>query len=177
MHIITEYLSMNYFTFIMLLGLAIIQFANRKAKINGVQYIWIIMGLVFLLTILNYLEYWVSAYHKNVRWLYFKTSTLYCIYPLVALLELYLIAPVRRKFLLTLPYILFVAIEIADFFGAHLTYLAFPSFCHELPVYCDFNRLFLPIVERRTFIKNTHCDLHGCFYDIDCIFGINEYCK
>lgn len=113
---------MSYFTLIMLFGQAVIHLANRKVKINGVQYIWIIIGLVFSLTVLNYIEYWVTTYNMDTQWLYLKTSLAYCIYPLIALLVLYLIVPVRRKFLLTLPYLAFVGIEIADFFGAHLTY-------------------------------------------------------
>ena len=122
MHYFTEYLTMSYFTLIMLAGFAVVLIANRKAKINGTQYIWVILGLVFSLTVLNYIEYWASAYHKSDRWLYFKTSLTYCIYPLFALLELYLIAPVKRKLILTVPYIAFIIIEIADFFDAHITY-------------------------------------------------------
>lgn len=64
MQVITEYLSMSYFTLIMLFGQAVILFANRKTKIRGIQYIWIIMGLVFCLTILDYLEYWTETYEK-----------------------------------------------------------------------------------------------------------------
>lgn len=119
---VLEYLSTSYLTLIMLAGLAMIQVANRRAKIEGVQYIWAIMGLVFLLTVLDYIEYWAEAYDKGIFWLYIKTSGIYCIYPLIALLELYLIVPGSRKLALTVPYVAFIGVQIADLFGAGLTY-------------------------------------------------------
>lgn len=132
MQYITEFISLNYLTLTVLIGIAVVQIANRKTKIEGVQYIWFIEGLVFLLTVLNYLDLCVATHHFNGIISYLNASVSYCIYPLIALLELYLIVPMKRKLILTIPYFLFCAIEIADFFGAKLTYSFTPE-SHFVP--------------------------------------------
>lgn len=43
-------------TIMLLAGLIVILTANRKAKIEGAQYIWSIMAILFTLTICEYIE-------------------------------------------------------------------------------------------------------------------------
>ena len=122
MHYILEYLSMSYITLVMLAGLVVMLIANRRMKLEGLQLVWILLGLVFLLSVGEYLEYWCEAYQQDILWKYVKTSGVYCIYPLIALLELRLIAPQKSRRLLVLPYCIFAAIEVMDLYDAGLTY-------------------------------------------------------
>lgn len=122
MQIVLEYISMNYITLMLLAGLIVILVANRRTKIEGVQYAWTITGLVFVLTICEYLEVWCDTYHKPVWILYLKAALSYTIHPLLILLELYLVAPIKRKLLLFLPYLADVILVITDLFGTNLIY-------------------------------------------------------
>lgn len=122
MQIVFEYISMNYMTLMLLAGLVVILVANRRTKIEGVEYVWAITGLVFVLTLCEYMEVWCDKYDKPVWILYLKSALTYSIYPLLILLELYLVAPVKRKLLLVLPFLADVILSIADLFGANLIY-------------------------------------------------------
>ena len=64
MQYITEYISDNYMTLMLLTGLAVILLANRRTKIEGTQYVWAIMGLAFIITVFEYLEKWCDTYNK-----------------------------------------------------------------------------------------------------------------
>ena len=58
----------------------------------GNQYVFAIMGITFAVTVLEYLEIWCDTYHKPVQILYFKSALTYSLYPLLMILELFLIA-------------------------------------------------------------------------------------
>ena len=55
------------------------------------------MGLVFILTSCDYLEYWCDTYNQPLWILYFKTTLVYLIYPFIVLLELYIVVPIKNK--------------------------------------------------------------------------------
>jgi len=122
MCIVMEYISGSYMTLMLLVGLTVIMIANHRTKIEGVQYVWAITGIVFALTLCEYLEVWCDTYHKPVWILYLKAALSYTLHPLLILLELYLIAPIKHKFLLFLPFIADVVIIITDLFGTNLIY-------------------------------------------------------
>ena len=122
MKIIFEYIGESYMTLMLILGLVVILFANRRTKIEGVQYVWVITGLVFALTIFEYLESWCSTYHKPIWILYMKAAVCYLIYPLLIILELYLVAPIKHKKLMLLPYFVDAGFIISDLFGTNFIY-------------------------------------------------------
>lgn len=124
MEAVLEFISLNYTALLILVGAAVILIANRGLHISGTNLFWAILSLVLMLLIFDYMEYWAITYHHSTVWCYIKTSGVYCIYPLLPLLETYLIAKQSRRFsmLLALPYALFCVIEIADLFGAGITY-------------------------------------------------------
>ncbi len=115
-----EYISQNYMTLMLLAGLGAVMFANRRTKLEGVEYIKGIIGLVFIMTLLQYAEYACEKYRIPVKTLYVKAALSYAIDPLLIILELYLIAPVKHKLLILLPYAAELVIIIADLFGAGL---------------------------------------------------------
>ena len=122
MKIIFEYISMNYITLMLLVGLIVILIANRHARIEGVRYVWAIIGLVFVLTLCEYPKVRCDDYNKPVWILYLKATLSYTIQPLLILLELYLVAPGMRKFLLFMPFLADVILIVADLFGKNLIY-------------------------------------------------------
>lgn len=122
MNIIIEFIGQSYMTLMLLLGLIIIMLVNRRIKIDGVQYVWAIASLVFIITVCEYVEYWCDTYNKPIWIRYVKSAITYSLNPLLILLELYLIAPIKHKFLLVIPYIINVALAISDLFGTNFIY-------------------------------------------------------
>lgn len=116
MQIVIEYITQNYVTLMLSAGLAAILVANRGTKVYGSQYIWSILAIVFVLTVLESVENWCDAYDKSIIILYVKTTLVYFLYPLMALLELYLIVTIRRKFILAIPQIVNMVICIINLF-------------------------------------------------------------
>ena len=122
MNIIIEFIGQSYMTLMLLLGLVIIMLVNRRIKIDGVQYVWAIASLVFIITVCEYVEYWCDTYNKPIWIRYVKSAITYSLNPLLILLELYLIAPIKHKFLLVIPYIINVALAVSDLFGTNFIY-------------------------------------------------------
>ena len=109
------YITNNYMTLLLLASLTVLLIANRKMKVDGLQYIWLIMGIVFTLTLCEAVEDMCDLYMWDYRLLYIKTALSYWLYPLMAMLELYLIAPIKRKLLVAVPYIYFYSSRIIHF--------------------------------------------------------------
>ena len=122
MNIIIEFIGQSYMTLMLLLVLIIIMLVNRRIKIDGVQYVWAIASLVFIITVCEYVEYWCDTYNKPIWIRYVKSAITYSLNPLLILLELYLIAPIKHKFLLVIPYIINVALAVSDLFGTNFIY-------------------------------------------------------
>ena len=118
-----DYINEFYLTLLLLASLVMLLIVNRDAKIAGLRYIWLIVGIVFTLTINAALEKKLcDAYQWNYRILYFKTAISYWLYPLAVLLELMLVAPIRNQLLIKLPYLLYAILVGIDLFDTRLIY-------------------------------------------------------
>lgn len=117
-----DYISNYYLTLLLLASLIMLLIVNRDARISGLQYIRPIIGIVFALTLCSALEDICDIYHWNYRILYFKTAATYWLYPLAALLELKLIAPLKHKILTTLPYLVYSVLVGIDLFDTRIIY-------------------------------------------------------
>ncbi|MCR5168479.1 MAG: histidine kinase [Oscillospiraceae bacterium] len=122
MQFITDLFNNYFITLMLLSGLIIILIANRKNKIAGEKYVWAVSGLVFLLTLFENLEIWCIDSDKPVWILYLKAAVCYSIYPLLIILGLFFIAPVKRRKLILIPYFAELAVIIADLTGLGLIY-------------------------------------------------------
>ena len=122
MQFFTDYVTNYYITLMLLSGLVIILISNRRNKIEGVKYVWIVTGLVFAVTVFENLEKWCIAYDKPIWIMYFKSAVCYSIYPLLILMQLFLIVPIKHKYILVLPYFCELAVVIADLFGLNNIY-------------------------------------------------------
>ncbi len=117
-----EYITNYYITLLLLAGLVVILIANRRNNIERVNYIWTLAALVLTLTVFENLEKWCDTYHKPVWILYIKAAVCYSIYPILMILQLYLIVPIKHKILLLTPYIIEVGVIVADLFGLNNIY-------------------------------------------------------
>lgn len=121
------YLTNNYITLLLLSALVFLLIANRKMKIDGLKYVWAIMGIVFVLTLCEAFEDMCDLYQWDYRLLFVKTALSYVLYPLTAMLELFLVAPQKRKRFLAIPYILNFILVFIDLFDTRLIYFFEPN--------------------------------------------------
>ena len=92
-----DYVSQNYLTLMLLFALAVVQLVNLKNKIKGAQLMWVLELIVLALTICEYVQYYTDTYEWSARVLYYKSAFVYWLFPLIALIEFYLITPFRKK--------------------------------------------------------------------------------
>ncbi len=116
------YITNNYITLLLISALIMLLLVSRKMKISGLHYMWVIIGIVFAITICEALEDMCDIYHWNYRMLYFKTAMVYWLYPLTAMLELYFVVPIKHKLWMTIPYAVNFVIVFADLFDTHFIY-------------------------------------------------------
>ena len=83
----------------LLAGLFVIMFVNRRPKLEGVRYIRAIILIMFLLTICQYMENWCIRYEKPIIILYIKSALFYSLTP--PSLQMILNVRQSRRFLLT----------------------------------------------------------------------------
>ena len=120
MELIKEYISQNYLTLMLLLALAVVQLVNLKNKIKGAELIWVLEFIVLVLTVCDYLDYCTMKYKLPVRVLYYKSALVYWLFPLLALIELLLITPFKRRFqkiLIFIPYAFCFIVVLLNLFG------------------------------------------------------------
>ena len=119
---IVDYLKDNYMTLLILLSFVMLLTVNRKIKVSGLDYFRALIGIVFTLTLCETLEDICDIYGLSVKILYLKTALVYWFYPLIAMLELYLIVPIKHKLLLAVPYLLNVVFVFIDLFDTRIVY-------------------------------------------------------
>lgn len=125
------YFTNNYVTLLLLSTLIMLLITNHKMKTTGLHYIWVIIGIVFTLTLCEAFEDICGVYKWNYRLLYFKTAMVYILYPLIAMLELYLVAPIKHKILMAAPYAVNVSLVVTDLFDTHLIYYHTDQYQYE----------------------------------------------
>ncbi len=101
MNFVLEYLKYNYPTVVLLLAIVIlVAITGYGSKIEKTGYIYTIAFLTFIISVLEFSEEWIDAYNLNYRLLYYKAMLIYWLYPMIALLLLFMIWDIKYKPLL-----------------------------------------------------------------------------
>ena len=122
MNVISEYFFANYITLTILVTINVIGMVSRKHQLKGIKLIQVMTLVVFLISIAEYFGIWIKEYNKSYRLLYYKSAAVYILYPLLAMLLLYVAVDVRYKYLLMLPFIIAVVLSLVDISGMGLLY-------------------------------------------------------
>ncbi len=117
-----DYLTNNYITLVLLAALSLLMIVNRKMKLQGLRYYWAMIAIVLGLTVAEAAEDIIDSYMLNYRLLYLKTAFVYWFYPLIAMLELFLIAPIKHKDFAAIPYMVSSALVFIDLFDTRMIY-------------------------------------------------------
>ncbi|MCR5600884.1 MAG: histidine kinase [Ruminococcus sp.] len=122
MYVILDFISERYMTLMILFGLASVIYANRKSKIDKLNIIVIMMMISLVIVVCEFTEDWCDKYNKDYRILYVKTMLVYWLYPLMALLGIYLTVHIKNKLLLAVPQFVNMVITAVDLTGTGFVY-------------------------------------------------------
>lgn len=117
-----DYITNNYMTLLLLAALTMLVVINRKIKIEGLRYVGALILIVFSLTAAEAVEDMCDLYGWSVRILYVKTAFVYWLYPLIAMLELYLVVPLKHRNLFAIPYFVNAVLVFIDIFDTRMIY-------------------------------------------------------
>lgn len=101
---VLDFISYNYISLILLLGIGLTVLLNRRVNIPAVNTIWLILGLVFSILIVNFISEWANEDTTRQTANYWTTVLKYAINPFIICLEGVLLAdkPLKRL-LIILP--------------------------------------------------------------------------
>ena len=179
--IIQEYLESSYLTLMILATLIVMLFTNRNVMIKGKGLIYVVAGLILLVSVLEYVEEWCDAYDKSYRILYYKAAGIYTLYPLIILLLLFLAGDVKHKLLIALPELInvvFVFVDVSGttgfvyYYGVDHGYLGGPL--NWLPIAVEIFYLLLLGIYSYRLLKFGKRALGNCviFMTVCCLLSI-----
>ena len=123
MNIVVEYLSNCYPTVMALLTIIVmVELTKRSGIFEKTGRIYIMVLLTFALSLLEFSEIWIDEHNLNYRLLFYKAMLIYSLYPMVALLFYYFTSDVKHKFLIFIPQLINIIINVLDLFGTRLIY-------------------------------------------------------
>ena len=120
--IIFDYITTNYITLLILATIIVMTIVNSKNNIKGTKMIHTMVFVSFIISIAEYFEVWVDTYNKSYRLLYYKAAIVYCLYPLLAMLFLYMTESLKHRHLITIPLIINIVITAIDITGTGMVY-------------------------------------------------------
>lgn len=144
MELVSELLQLNLVSIALILGIIIMLIENRRERPHGTDHV---IAIVFMLTVIVINAslrdlYMISGYdsERNYRndvvmtMFYLRTAIEHVLFPLIAYVELLLIAPVKKKHIIFIPELVCIISEIANLanhgiifsFNKHLDYVDGP---------------------------------------------------
>ncbi|MBQ9199973.1 MAG: histidine kinase [Lachnospiraceae bacterium] len=129
---IVEYLRNCYPTVMALLTIIVmVELTKRSGIFKKTGRIYIMVMLTFALSLLEFAEIWIDEHNLNYRLLFYKAMLIYSLYPMVALLFYYFTSDVKHKFLIFIPQLINIIINVLDLFGTRLIYYYYEDHGYE----------------------------------------------
>ena len=79
------------------MSLTMLLIVNKRIRIDGLRYLWLIMGAIIVITVCDMVEDIYIINETNYGVLYVKVALVLWVYPLIALLALLFIAEIEYK--------------------------------------------------------------------------------
>lgn len=132
MNIVVEYLRNCYPTIMALLTIIVmVELTKRSGLFEKTGRIYIMVLLTFALSLLEFAEIWIDEHNLNYRLLFYKAMLIYSLYPMVALLFYYFTSDVKQRFLIFIPQLINIIINVLDLFGTRLIYYYYEDHGYE----------------------------------------------
>ena len=118
---VIDFIAYNYISLILLVGISLTVLLNRKVNIPAINTIWVILGLVFCILVVNFISEWANQGADRQTANYWTTVLKYALNPYIICLEVVLLADKPlKKLLIILPaavnaFMMLVLPTISDF--------------------------------------------------------------
>ncbi len=119
---ISDYLSSNYLTVMVLLAFTTLLLIDRSITNKPIKLLAASMLLTLMVSFLGQLEIWCDLYDKPVWILYIKSALVYMIYPMILLFELFVTLPNKNKLMMAIPQILNTVLLVCNACGLEIIY-------------------------------------------------------
>ena len=169
MDLISHLITYNFISAAMIIGIVIMLIENRKERPYGTEHIAIIVLLLSVIVINTEIKEWfTNAIYDSgadyrgdsaMAFMYLRSSMEHILFPMIAYVELLLIAPVKKKYILFLPELVVMISEAVNlvgpriifFYTRHLDYKDGPLFL--LPYFVGMVYLLLLLRYSISFLK------------------------
>lgn len=111
--------------------IVMVELTKRSGIFKKTGRIYIMVMLTFALSLLEFAEIWIDEHNLNYRLLFYKAMLIYSLYPMVALLFYYFTSDVKHKFLIFIPQLINIIINVLDLFGTRLIYYYYEDHGYE----------------------------------------------
>ena len=111
--------------------IVMVELTKRSGIFEKTGRIYIMVLLTFALSLLEFAEIWIDEHNLNYRLLFYKAMFIYILYPMIALLFYYFTSDVKHKFLILIPQLINIIINVIDLFGTRLIYYYFEDHGYE----------------------------------------------
>ena len=132
MTLVSEILKCNFVSFALILGIIIMLVENRKERPQGTDHVILIVVMLSVIVVNSAVKQWfeLALYDqaRNYRYdvvmslYYLRTAMEHVLFPMIAYVELLLIAPVTKKYALFLPELICIVAELANLSGAEIIF-------------------------------------------------------
>lgn len=132
MALVSEIIKEYFLSFALIVGIIIMLIENRKERPRGTDHVIFIVVMLSVIVINSAAKRWFElAYYdssRNYRYdivmslHYLSTAIEHILFPMIAYVELLLIAPVKKKHILFLPELVCIVAEIANLSGAEIIF-------------------------------------------------------
>ena len=116
---------------VLLTIIVMVELTKRSGIFEKTGRIYIMVLLTFALSLLEFAEIWIDEHNLNYRLLFYKAMLIYSLYPMVALLFYYFTSDVKHKFLIFIPQLINIIINVLDLFGTRLIYYYYEDHGYE----------------------------------------------
>ena len=132
MELMSHLISYNFVSAAMILGIVIMLIENRKERPYGTEHIAIIVVMLSIIVVNTELKEWFfnSVYDPDMDYrgdaatgfVYFRSCIEHILFPMIAYVELLLITPVKKKYILFIPELVLIICEILNLFGPKIIF-------------------------------------------------------
>ena len=124
MELIKQLLQLNLLSVALILGIIIMLIENRKERPHGTDHVIAIVIMLTIIVVNAIARDWFMASgfdaHRNYRndvvmtLFYLRNALEHILFPMIAYVELLLITPVKKKYIMFLPELICIIVEIAN---------------------------------------------------------------
>lgn len=125
-------LEYNFISAAMIIGIVIMLIENRKERPYGTEHIAIIVLLLSVIVVNTEIKEWFEKviFDENVNYrgdsamgfMYLRSAVEHILFPMIAYIELLLIAPVKKKYVLFIPEFIVIVSEVMNLCGLKIIF-------------------------------------------------------